>query len=159
MDWNEIWNWINTNYAQLGVTGLLVLETGKSVFKTLGFNKMLSMTVSPITKSNNVVFDKVSNLVSNVNTLTLKVQELTTVGIAKDKQIETLSNLVVTTLAVANVPTSAKETFFNSVVKAKVVGDDATLFLGKMIEERKRQEAVVQVVNDSAIQALNESEV
>ena len=159
MDWNEIWSWINTNYAQLGVTGLLVLETGKSVFKTLGFNKMLSMTVSPITKSNNVVFDKVNNLVSNVNTLTLKVQELTTVGIAKDKQIETLSNLVVTTLAVANVPTSAKETFFNSVVKAKVVGDDATLFLGKMIEERKRQEAVVQVVNDSAIQALNESEV
>ena len=159
MDWNEIWNWINTNYAQLGVTGLLVLETGKSVFKTLGFNKMLSMTVSPITKSNNVVFDKVNNLVSNVNTLTLKVQELTTVGIAKDKQIETLSNLVVTTLAVANVPTSAKETFFNSVVKAKVVGDDATLFLGKMIEERKRQEAVVQVVNDSAIRALNESEV
>ena len=157
MDWNEIWNWINTNYAQLGVTGLLFLETGKSVFKTLGFNKMLSMTVSPITKSNNVVFDKVSNLVSNVNTLTLKVQELTTVGIAKDKQIETLSNLVVTTLAVANVPTSAKETFFNSVVKAKVVGDDATLFLGKMIEERKRQEAVVQVVNDSAIQALNET--
>ena len=157
MDWNEIWSWINTNYAQLGVTGLLVLETGKSVFKTLGFNKMLSMTVSPITKSNNVVFDKVNNLVSNVNTLTLKVQELTTVGIAKDKQIETLSNLVVTTLAVANVPTSAKETFFNSVVKAKVVGDDATLFLGKMIEERKRQEAVVQVVNDSAIQALNET--
>ena len=157
MDWNEIWNWINTNYAQLGVTGLLVLETGKSVFKTLGFNKMLSMTVSPITKSNNVVFDKVNNLVSNVNTLTLKVQELTTVGIAKDKQIETLSNLVVTTLAVANVPTSAKETFFNSVVKAKVVGDDATLFLGKMIEERKRQETVVQVVNDSAIQALNET--
>ena len=157
MDWNEIWNWINTNYAQLGVTGLLVLETGKSVFKTLGFNKMLSMTVSPITKSNNVVFDKVNNLVSNVNTLTLKVQELTTVGIAKDKQIETLSNLVVDLASVANVPLEAKKDFYNGIIQAKVVSESATLVLKKMIEAKERQDLQVQVVNDSAIQALNET--
>ena len=159
MDWNEIWNWINTNYAQLGVTGLLVLETGKSVFKTLGFNKMLSMTVSPITKSNNVVFDKVSGLEKLVNKLIPLVNMLIDTNTSKDAKIETLSNLVVDLASVANVPLEAKKDFYNGIIQAKVVSESATLVLKKMIEAKERQDLQVQVVNDSAIQALNESEV
>ena len=159
MDWNEIWSWINTNYAQLGVTGLLVLETGKSVFKTLGFNKMLSMTVSPITKSNNVVFDKVSGLEKLVNKLIPLVNMLIDTNTSKDAKIETLSNLVVDLASVANVPLEAKKDFYNGIIQAKVVSESATLVLKKMIEAKERQDLQVQVVNDEAIKALNESEV
>jgi len=82
------------------------------------------------------------------------VQTLKAVSMTKDKQIETLSSLVVSTLSIANVPTSAKQEFFNAITKAKVVSDDASLVLAKMIEAKQRQDANVQLVNDEAITAL-----
>ena len=154
MDWNEMWNWINSNYAQLGVTGLLFLETGKSLFKSLGFNKLLSMTVKPITTSNNVVFTKVNDLMATVNKLTPLINGLIDSNTSKDAKIETLSNLVVDLAAVANVPLEAKQAFFNGIVQAKVVSESATLVLQKMIEAKQRQDASVQVSNDLAITAL-----
>ena len=154
MVWNDIISWVNSNFAELGVTGLLLLETGKSIFKSLGFNKMLSMTVKPITTSNNVVFSKVTDLMATVKTLMTAVNDLTNSNTSKDAKIETLSNLVVDLAAVANVPLEAKQAFFNGIVQAKVVSESATLVLQKMIEAKSRQDSQAQVLNDSTITAL-----
>lgn len=154
MVWNDIISWVNSNFAELGVTGLLLLETGKSIFKSLGFNKMLSMTVKPITTSNNVVFSKVNDLMATVNKLAPLVNQLIDSNTSKDAKIETLSNLVVDLAAVANVPLEAKQAFFNGIVQAKVVSESATLVLQKMIEAKQRQDSIIQVSNDSAIDAL-----
>ena len=154
MVWNDIISWVNSNFAELGVTGLLLLETGKSIFKSLGFNKMLSMTVKPITTSNNVVFSKVNDLMGTVKSLLTVVNELKDANVSKDAKIETLSNLVVDLAAVANVPLEAKQAFFNGIVQAKVVSESATLVLQKMIEAKTRQDSQAQVLNDSTITAL-----
>lgn len=158
MGWNEIIRYINDNFAQLGVTGLFILETIKLLTSRLNFNKAFSSTVIPIQTSNNVVFNKVAKLEEKLQIATKTVDKLANAfelvsadNATKDKRIETLSNLVVTALAVANVPTSAKESFFNSVVKAKVVTDDATIFLGKMIETKKLQDSQIHIVNDEAL--------
>jgi hypothetical protein len=154
MVWNDIIAWVNGNFAQLGVGALTVLEFAKMIGNRLNFNKVYTSTVTPITSSNNVVFNKVNEAIGLVTKLTNEVQTLKAVSMTKDKQIETLSSLVVSTLSIANVPTSAKQEFFNAITKAKVVSDDASLVLAKMIEAKQRQDANVQLINDEAITAL-----
>lgn len=154
MVWNEIFNWINSNMAEIGVVFLGGLETIKMIGNRLNFNKVYASTVQPIQSSNSVVFGKVTEAINIVNKLVGEVQVLKEVGVKKDKQIETLSSLLVSTLAVANVPVSAKQEFFNVIAKAKVVSDDASLVLAKVIEAKAKQDAQVQIQKDQAITNL-----
>lgn len=154
MVWNDIIAWVNSNFAELGVGVLTVLEVAKFVGNRLSFNKVFQSTVTPITSSNSVVFNKVTSLVGTVEKLVGTVQDLKSSNISKDAKIETLSSLLVSTLAVANVPISAKQDFFNAIAKAKIVSDDASLVLAKMIEAQQRQASTVQVTNDEAINNL-----
>lgn len=154
MVWNDIIAWINGNVAEIGVIALSGLEFMKMVGNRLNFNKVYNSTVTPITSSNNVVFNKVNEAISLVTKLSNEVAVLKDVSLSKDKQIETLSSLLVSTLSVANVPVSAKQDFFNAIAKAKVVSDDTSLVLAKMIEAQQRQASTVQVSNDEAINAL-----
>ena len=154
MVWNDIFAWINGNMAEIGVTFLGLLEAVKMVGNRLNFNKVYNSTVAPITSSNNVVFNKVALLTDTVDKLIGTVQDLKSSNISKDTKIEQLSNLVVSLASVANVPLSAKEAFFNGIVKAKVVTDESSLALQKMIEAKQRQDSTTQLVNDEAINAL-----
>ena len=154
MVWNDIIAWVNSNFAQLGVGALTVLEISKFVGNRLSFNKVFQSTVTPITSSNSVVFNKVTSLVGTVEKLVGTVEDLKSSNISKDAKIEQLSNLVVSLASVANVPLSAKQDFFNAIAKAKIVSDDASLVLAKMIEAKKRQDSTEQIANDEAIDAL-----
>jgi len=154
MVWNDIFNFINDNFAQLGVGGLGLLEVVKLVTNRLSFNKVFQSTVTPITSSNQVVFNKVADTIKSVAVLTKQVEDLVAVNATKDKQIETLSNLVVTTLSVANVPLTAKTSFYNNLVKTKAVADDTVSFLGKIIEAKRIQDVNSITVSDEDINAL-----
>ena len=76
MVWNDIIAWINSNFAQLGVGALTVLEFAKMIGNRLNFNKVYASTVTPITSSNNVVFNKVNEAITTVNKLTPIVTQL-----------------------------------------------------------------------------------
>ena len=154
MVWNDIISWVNSNFAQLGVGALTVLEFAKMIGNRLNFNKVYASTVTPITSSNNVVFNKVNEAITTVNKLTPLVTQLVASNQSKDAKIEALSNLVVDLVAVAKVPLSAQKDFFNGIVKAKVVSENASLVLAKVIEAKQNQEANVQLANSEAIDAL-----
>jgi len=100
------------------------------------------------------VFNKVNEAITTVNKLTPLVTQLVASNQSKDAKIEALSNLVVDLVAVAKVPLSAQKDFFNGIVKAKVVSENASLVLAKVIEAKQNQEANVQLANSEAIDAL-----
>jgi hypothetical protein len=154
MVWNDIIAWINSNLAEIGVTFLGGLEAVKMIMNRMSFNKVYSSTVTPITSSNNVVYNKVLLLESQVEKLVTALQKSEASNASKDAKFEQLSNLVITSLAIANVPLSAKEALFKNISKVKLVSDEASLFLGKMIEAQQRQASTVQVSNDEAINNL-----
>ena len=151
---NDIIAWVNSNFAQLGVGALTVLEFAKMIGNRLNFNKVYASTVTPITSSNNVVFNKVAEVIPLVKDLIKEVKGLRSENGALRKDNEALAQVSVTAMSLLPIPTEAKKEVFKSLSKIQIVGQESLDVLGKMISIKEKQDANVQLVNDEAINAL-----
>ncbi|NCU32927.1 MAG: hypothetical protein EOM23_08365 [Candidatus Moranbacteria bacterium] len=72
----------------------------------------------------------------------------------KDEQIQVLSNLVVQTLSVSNIPVAQKEKFYNSLNSISVVSENTTQVLKGVIEQTKTLETQRQSNLNSSLEKL-----
>lgn len=116
-------------------------------FKSMGSNFKDDFT--KLFNAMDLVFEKVEKLNGVVDNLTKE-------NALKDEQVNALSDLVVQTLSVANLPLEQKAIFYENLNKVAIVSDNTKTILKSIVAREEKAIAVDNQINEELDGKLNE---
>ncbi len=158
MEFIDVINWVKEAWVGIVGTGLIsvagikwfILDNIKlkktQIMQIDGEKKWLKRLDFVATETKEIK-DEFNKVVSQLNNL---IQE----GQIKDNQINILSNLVVETLAVANVPLAQKEKFYGALTKTSTLGQETLDMFKAMIEQTKKLETQKSITTNDNLEKL-----
>lgn len=158
--WNSIIEFLSNSWLEVTSTGLvglasfkwLILDKIKNTKFNLDFNSMkdtLSTKVDKVFTSIDIVFDRVEKLSGLVENLTKE-------NAVKDEQIGALSDLVVQTLTVANVPLEGKKQFYDNLTHVAIVSDNTKKILQGVVAREQQVVEFEENIDEELDGKLNE---
>lgn len=158
--WESIIEFLNNSWLEVTTTGLaglagfkwLVLDKIKNNKVGLDFVSLKNTLSTKVDK----VFDSIAIVFDRVEKLSGIVENMTQENAVKDEQIGALSDLVVQTLSIANLPLDQKAQFYDNLNKISIISDNAKKVLSGVVANQKQVAQVVENIDKELDGKLNE---
>lgn len=158
--WESIIEFLNNSWLEVTTTGL----TGLAGFKWLVLDKIKNNKVSldfvslknTLSTKVDKVFDSIAIVFDRVEKLSGIVENMTQENAVKDEQIGALSDLVVQTLSIANLPLDQKAQFYDNLNKISIISDNAKKVLSGVVANQKQVAQVEENIDKELDGKLNE---
>jgi hypothetical protein len=158
MEFIDVINWVKEAWVGIVGTGLISVAGVKwFVLDNIKLKKSQIMQIDGEQKwlnRLNFVATETNEIKAEFKKVMGYVDVLLKEGQVKDNQINILSNLIVETLAVANVPLAQKEKFYSALTKTAVLSEQTLDMFKSVVEQTKDLETQKSITTNDNLEKL-----